>query len=1024
MGKPVYPSLDDPQFAEKIAQMEDFSILQMPISKEYKTKEAFETRIQEMCSFEKTYYQHFVQQFISPRTPYKSMLIYHGLGSGKTCSSVTLAEAFSEKQRLNDEPNIWVISRKALKGSFEQEIFRTLYLTLQPSKDLRKQCMGDIYLQQIPNASKMPYPELIQRIQKIIKSKYKFFGYDQFANAMEKLKEENRLSEVVQNKVLIIDEAHNLRNLESQTDKQKKIIEPIVEAIKQGTNNRLILMSATPMYNEADELLWLLSLLCLNDRRTKLLNPFELPSFFTHGKRNEKVFQLCASLCQNYVSYIKGNNPFTFAVRLKPPMEEVAFLHEVPKITLSGKPLEKREDGWHQWITDGLVTSPLGATQMAAIQSVRSKKHVSSATLRQMNVFSYKKHLGQNKYEYRDGKDALLSIFRRADDLEPVQYVYQNPKEPVLNPAFGQLSDIASKLHTLSELIRSSKGIVLIYSMFIWGGIVPTALMLEHLGFSRYKERDFLKMTQKASHPVSYKGIQKPSYCILSSESDRELMGSTRMDDLLKDINADSNQNGETIKVILISPVAGEGLNLKNIREMHILDPWYHLNNQEQAIGRAIRNCSHSLLPLEERNVTVFLHATVNPTSNQETSDLHAYRLAALKYKEIMEVDQWVQKHAVDCGLMKQVNYYDRSLFNFEVVLRTSRGKQLPYHYGDDPKKQITCNSTGYKTKDARAFQSESYRRLIPTLQEKLRKYLQENYQSKGQTLFTYEELIMNIHPHPEISTKVLEASLIPYRLWENKRLMYHWNQFLLVDVDSKMPTTSRLPIPEVKTVALESTTQAFEQVLEGLVGSSTEVTLLKVFQSLDVVQWQHFAESIVTRPTESLSSGLKTILGLFESQGAFILKTELPSKTPSNYSGYVDLFSSEDQFKGWIWEDASQDFREWTDGETKRLQQKRRLVPFPNPSKIKIVKTIGFVQRYKSKEPNVPDRFQFKLGFNNETQKRSGVVCETLKKPQIETELKSLGIDIKGNVSQMCFQVCLGLLQAKRFWFPPIYKP
>ena len=49
MVKPVYPSLDDPQFAEKLAHMEDFSIFQIPPADTYPTSELFEQRIQELC---------------------------------------------------------------------------------------------------------------------------------------------------------------------------------------------------------------------------------------------------------------------------------------------------------------------------------------------------------------------------------------------------------------------------------------------------------------------------------------------------------------------------------------------------------------------------------------------------------------------------------------------------------------------------------------------------------------------------------------------------------------------------------------------------------------------------------------------------------------------------------------------------------------------------------------------------------------------------------------------------------------
>ena len=44
----------------------------------------------------------------------------------------------------------------------------------------------------------------------------------------------------------------------------------------------------------------------------------------------------------------------------------------------------------------------------------------------------------------------------------------------------------------------------------------------------------------------------------------------------------------------------------KNIRQMHILDPWYNFNRQEQTIGRAVRNFSHCALPYIEKNVELY----------------------------------------------------------------------------------------------------------------------------------------------------------------------------------------------------------------------------------------------------------------------------------------------------------------------------------------------------------------------------------------------------------------------------------
>ena len=95
------------------------------------------------------------------------------------------------------------------------------------------------------------------------------------------------------------------------------------------------------------------------------------------------------------------------------------------------------------------------------------------------------------------------------------------------------------------------------------------------------------------------------------------------------------NINGEKIKVVMISQAGSEGIDLKNIRQVHILEPWYNMNRIEQIIGRARRNCSHKELPLDERNVEAFLHCT-SLNANVESMDMYLYRLSEKKSINIL----------------------------------------------------------------------------------------------------------------------------------------------------------------------------------------------------------------------------------------------------------------------------------------------------------------------------------------------------------------------------------------------------
>ena len=85
----LYPHLDDEQFNEKIAMRKEFrdTTYQGDIA-------PVEEMAEKLCNatYELAPHQQFVRNFLSSQTPYNSLLLYHGLGSGKTCSAISVAE--------------------------------------------------------------------------------------------------------------------------------------------------------------------------------------------------------------------------------------------------------------------------------------------------------------------------------------------------------------------------------------------------------------------------------------------------------------------------------------------------------------------------------------------------------------------------------------------------------------------------------------------------------------------------------------------------------------------------------------------------------------------------------------------------------------------------------------------------------------------------------------------------------------------------------------------------------------------
>ena len=181
--------------------------------------------------------QKFLKAYLSPSTPYNSMLIYHGTGVGKTCTSISIAEQYSEEiQRLNKK--IIILLNPSIKANFIKNIFN---INKFKAGLTYYQCTGEKYLKEIPDFDKLPIDILEKKIAKIIKKRYEFYGYQQFANLIEKLDEyikekysdnlhdkifKKKIDEMFSNTVFIIDEVHNIKEGESL-----KVLPPLLERV-------------------------------------------------------------------------------------------------------------------------------------------------------------------------------------------------------------------------------------------------------------------------------------------------------------------------------------------------------------------------------------------------------------------------------------------------------------------------------------------------------------------------------------------------------------------------------------------------------------------------------------------------------------------------------------------------------------------------------------------------------------------------------------------------------------------------
>jgi hypothetical protein len=983
----TYPDHGDPKFQEKVASLQEYQFFVVPPIAPSATEAEYEAKVKQSCAgFEKMSYQHLMQHYLSQHSPYRGVLLYHGLGVGKTCSSITIAEALLADHNARAGPKVWVILPSALQKSYEEQVFNVAKLL--DAEFLKEQCTGDIYRRMVNGTHDAE--TMKKKILSLIKSRYQMFTYEGFASEVERWKKEKSYEEHISNRVIIVDEAHNLRIQETD----KKVAQALLDVAKHGTNNRMVLLSATPMYNETDEIFWLLSILCANDKRKDVLK--RLPSLYSsQGTASKSAFALLRQLTSEYVSYIKGTNPFTFAARLSPKD--------------SGIPMYQSEEGWERHVRDGLVPTRLSAYQEDALATFKK----SDAVLHQANNICYP--AGKKA---KVGNKGFFSVFERENDNDPVQVRYLLPREQPLYPHPDKLGKYAPKLQRICDLIRQSEGIVMIYSQFVWSGILPMAVALEHLGFRRHGARNILKNADIVDPPVRYPGVPFPSYCILSGEV--EAMGNAKIEDLLKDINDPRNQHGELVKVVLMSPVAGEGLSLKNMREVHVLDPWYHLNRLDQVIGRAIRTCSHVSLPLEERNVSVFLHVAVS--DNIESTDLKTYQIAARKAKQMEEVENTIRDMALDCPLLKHVNYFPKNLFGFDVILKSSRGTLVPYHYGDDVNKNPRCADPS-GTPDQHSVRRDIYVHLLPTGLQRLKKYITKN---RERVFFTLQELQDAVGMHPTVSMSVLvEACKINF-LGKLGTLHAHKDGFVVKPVRTP-PKALKLQVIGEQERTKEDDVCEKEAIIASQPTSDPYVGKLLIYKSLDSKCWPVFAKKIVQYGAR-LPTNIAPHVQLLFAEGAFIAASELPRhKNPNKgpYIGFVDIFEAT-EFKAYLYDHDRSMFRAATSAETEAIKAQRKSVARPDTNEF----LFAVLEPHKYiKKPNMPLNNELKIWIPGPAGgKRKGVVCESLRKNETLGHLTDIGVNVEAakdlTKEQVCFTLGVELQKRDRMFFLPTFKP
>jgi hypothetical protein len=247
------------------------------------------------------------------------------------------------------------------------------------------------------------------------------------------------------------------------------------------------------------------------------------------------------------------------------------------------------------------------------------------------------------------------------------------------------------------------QGLHLVYSQFrTMEGIGIFSLVLNKNGFARFKIKKNSSGVWTIDIDEADRG--KPTYALYTgteTSEEKEMLRhiyNGEWDQIPESISIDlnkiakNNNMGEIIKVFMITSSGSEGINLRNTRYVHIMEPYWHPVRSEQVIGRARRICSHKALPLALQTVEVFVYLMIFTPEQLKsddaielkrkdlskalphvpmTSDQYLYEISEIKANLTAQLTEAVKESAFDCYIYsngKCVNFGDPTKDKFSYV--------------------------------------------------------------------------------------------------------------------------------------------------------------------------------------------------------------------------------------------------------------------------------------------------------------------------------------------------------------------
>jgi hypothetical protein len=655
-------------------------------------------------------HQLFLQKFFNLmiNTNYRGLLLYHGLGSGKTCSAIAMSiDALKERQ-------VVFLSPASLRDNFIVEL---------------KKCGPKEYI--IPKSlNKEQIADYTKKIDREIEKKFFFVSYNS-SNADQKIEE---IPDKLNNKVLIIDEVHNLISMIFNQGKKGLYF---YDAIMNARDIKIIFLSGTPIINDPGEIALLFNLLAgyiypdnatFANKGESIKNPayyfgtkkrqkkelFDLNTFYNNfidmsdptkiKIKNKFMFK---RRIQGLVSYFRGEQPEeNILPQKKEYIEYVEMSHHQFELYEAARKIEREleNNGKNSYVKK---SSKFGKSFDLITGSASSGKGSSPSLFRtfsrQLCNFAFPSDIPRplprrgsltvNKIDIKEEDMKVEDVNNSQEIVDDFGKMNLNDKKR-LDDAIKQISDnkliylhkdkqlgtYSQKFLKMIQNIENSPGSCFVYSQFYQSeGIGIFALTLQAHGYIEYGYNDPEFNQENVMKPFPYTidsttgkrwdkctNVEKNKFVPLTYIKWTDIRD-THGRHVINVFNNDENKYGKFIKVFLATKSGAEGISLMNVRQVHLMEPYWHDVLTEQAMARAIRRCSHSTLPPEERNVSVFRYISTHykyPNKDRDennipiSTDLSIHRIAERKAKINEEIRTAMKEGSIDCKLNYSHNNY------------------------------------------------------------------------------------------------------------------------------------------------------------------------------------------------------------------------------------------------------------------------------------------------------------------------------------------------------------------------------